>query len=139
MSVTVSGLTIFFEDPFWVGVYERTAGGCLEVCRVVFGPEPKDYDVYDFFLKNWDSLQFSSPIQQESKETHAISPKRVQRVIRRQLSRTGIGTKAQQALQTQREQNKQARRTVSYRKTEEEKQRQFETKQRRKKEKHRGR
>ncbi len=37
-----SRLTVFFEDPFWVGLYEREDGGSYEVCRVVFGAEPKD-------------------------------------------------------------------------------------------------
>ena len=26
-------LTVWFADPFWVGVYEREAEGRLEVCR----------------------------------------------------------------------------------------------------------
>ena len=38
-------LTVFFEDPFWVGIFERIEKGKLSVCRVVFGSEPKDYEV----------------------------------------------------------------------------------------------
>ena len=34
--------TVYFEDPFWVGVYERSQDGKLEAARVVFGAEPKD-------------------------------------------------------------------------------------------------
>lgn len=45
-----SAFTVFFEAPFWVGLYERTEEGLYTVCRVVFGPEPKDYEVYDFLL-----------------------------------------------------------------------------------------
>lgn len=30
----VSGkLTVFFEEPFWVGVFECVSGGKLSVCR----------------------------------------------------------------------------------------------------------
>ena len=36
-------------------------GGQLEACRIVFGAEPKDYEVYDFLLKNWHRLRFSPP------------------------------------------------------------------------------
>ena len=36
-----SSLTVFFEDPFWVGVYERTDGGRYEACKITFGAEPK--------------------------------------------------------------------------------------------------
>jgi len=32
-------LTVWFADPFWVGVYEREAEGRLEVCRHTFGAE----------------------------------------------------------------------------------------------------
>ena len=42
----VSGkLTVFFEDPFWVGVFERIEDGRLSVSKVTFGAEPKDYEV----------------------------------------------------------------------------------------------
>ena len=50
-------LTVFFDDPFWVGVFERIEENKLSVCRVVFGAEPKDYEVYDFILKNMDGIQ----------------------------------------------------------------------------------
>lgn len=36
----VSGkLTVFFEEPFWIGVFERVTDGKLSVCKVVFGAE----------------------------------------------------------------------------------------------------
>ena len=42
----VSGkLTVFFEDPFWVGIFERIEDGRLSVAKVTFGAEPKDYEV----------------------------------------------------------------------------------------------
>ena len=34
-------LTVWFADPFWVGVYEREAEGRLEVCRHTFGAGTK--------------------------------------------------------------------------------------------------
>ena len=40
-------LTVFFEDPFWVGVFEITSAGEMAVCKVTFGAEPKDYEIYD--------------------------------------------------------------------------------------------
>ena len=39
----VSGkLTVYFEEPFWVGVFERIESGKLSVAKVTFGAEPKD-------------------------------------------------------------------------------------------------
>ena len=48
--VTISScLTVFFEEPFWVGVYERQSGNRLEVCKITFGAEPKDYEIMTFY------------------------------------------------------------------------------------------
>ena len=135
----VSGrLTVFFEEPFWIGVFERLSEGKLSVCKVIFGAEPKDYEIYDFVLKNYGRLRFSPAVAADVREA-ARNPKRVQREVRRQVQNTGIGTKAQQALKLQQEQWKTERKTVSREQREAEKQRQFELKQQKKKEKHRGR
>ena len=63
----------------------------------------------------------------------------MQREVHKQVENTGIGTKAQQALKLQQEQMKTARKASRREKSEEHKQRQFELKQQKKKEKHRGR
>ena len=63
----VSGrLTVFFEEPFWIGVFERISEGKLSVCKVTFGAEPKDYEVYDFVLRNYYRLKFRSCSQSET-------------------------------------------------------------------------
>ena len=64
MDTTAAKLTVFFEEPFWVGVYERTESGQVEACRVVFGAEPKDYEVYDFLLKHWIACGSVHPLRQ---------------------------------------------------------------------------
>ncbi len=135
----VSGkLTVFFEEPFWVGVFERVSEGNLSVCKVMFGAEPKDYEVYEFVLKNYYQLQFSPAVATDVKEA-SRNPKRVQREVRKQVQNTGIGTKSQQALKLQQEQLKTERKIVSREQWEAEKQRQFELKQQKRREKHRGR
>ena len=72
-----SSLTILFEAPFWIGLYERTDNGKYEVCKITFGSEPKDYEVYEFLLKNWHKLKFSPPIQAEVAMERKINPKRM--------------------------------------------------------------
>ena len=55
-----ASLTVFFEEPFWVGVFERIEDGKLSVCKVTFGAEPKDYEVLDYILTttmNWSSVR----------------------------------------------------------------------------------
>lgn len=135
----VSGrLTVFFEDQFWVGVFERVWEGKLSVCKVTFGAEPKDYEVYDLVLRKYVSLRFSPAVAAVVKED-GRNPKRIQREARKSVQNTGIGTKSQQALKLQQEQWKTERRTVDREQREAEKQRQFELKQQKRKEKHRGR
>ena len=134
----VSGkLTVFFEEPFWVGVFERVSDGKLSVCKVTFGAEPKDYEVYDFVLKNYYRLRFSPAVATDVKEA-GRNPKRVQREVRKQVQNTGLGTKSQQALKLQQEQLKTERKTMSREQRETEKQWKFELKQQKRKEKHRG-
>ncbi|MCQ2485651.1 MAG: YjdF family protein [Clostridia bacterium] len=131
-------LTVFFEEPFWVGVFEKIENGKLSAAKVIFGSEPKDYEVYEFVLKHYYSLRFSPAVAAVVKETKR-SPKKVQRDIKKSLEKTGIGTKSQQALKLQQEQNKQNRKVKSREKKKAEADRQFELKQQKKKEKHRGR
>ena len=130
-------MTVFFEDPFWVGVFERIDDGKLSVCKVTFGAEPKDYDVWEFILQNYDKLVFSPAVETETKQT-ADNPKRRLRNARKQTERSGIGTKSQQALQMQREEMKTERRQISREQRDAEAQRRFEMKQMKKKEKRRG-
>ncbi len=135
---TESGkLTVFFDEPFWVGIFERLSGGKLSVCKVTFGAEPKDYEVWDFILKHYYELKFSPAIETEVKQT-ADNPKRRQRKARKQLQSLGVGTKSQQALQMQREEMKTHKKQISKEQREAEKQRQFDLKQQKRKAKQRG-
>ena len=132
-----ASLTVFFEDPFWVGVFERIEDGKLSVCKVTFGAEPKDYEVLDYILHHYYELVFSPAIETEIRQA-ADNPKRRNRNARKQLENTGIGTKSQQALKRQREEIKTERRQISRKEREAEAQRRFVMKQEKKKEKRRG-
>jgi len=131
-------LTVYFDDLFWVGVFERIEDGKLSVCKVTFGAEPKDYDIWEFVLKHYYKLEFSPAVETGSRRT-ADNPKRRQRNARKQLERTDVGTKSQQALQMQLEQNKHERKLKSREQKQAEVERQFALKQQKKKEKHKGR
>ena len=106
---------------------------------MVFGPEPKDYEVYDFLLKHWRQLPFSPGLKATREGPQRKNPKRVQREIRRSLSSGPTGTKAQQALALQREENKQIRKTRSRAEKEAEETRKYALRQEKKRAKHRGR
>ena len=138
MDKMVGKLTVYFEDPFWVGIFELIDGGKLSVAKVTFGAEPKDYEIQEFVSKNYYTLKFSPSVDVTVKQD-VVNPKRRQREARKQSQVLGIGTKSQQALQLQREENKLERKVISQEMKEAEKQRQFELKQQKRKKKHRGR
>lgn len=78
MDKASGSLTGYFEEPFWVGVFEVISDGKLSVCKVTFGAEPKDYEIWDFVLKNYYSLKFSPAVETVIKQA-ADNPKRRQR------------------------------------------------------------
>lgn len=138
MERTIAKLTVFFEEPFWVGVYERETAGCYEVSKILFGAEPKDYEVYAYFLENCYTLRFSPAMDADSIVEKRMNPKRMQREVTRQLKCGGMGTKAQQALKLQQEQGKQARKVCKHEQREAEKQLRFALQQEKRREKHKG-
>lgn len=111
MDTSYLSLTVYFEDPFWVGVAERRQNGRLCAAKVTFGAEPRDQEVWQWVLTRWQTLRFSPAVEAGPAPRQPASPKRAQRQAARALEQRGVGTKAQQALSALREQGKQARQT----------------------------
>ena len=128
---------MYFEEPFWIGVFECIENKKLSVCKVTFGAEPTGAEIQEFILNNYYSLQFSPAVTAVVKETKK-NPKRMQREAKKQMLNTGIGTKSQVALKLQQEKNKQERKVRSKEEKEAEKLRMFELKQQKRLEKHKG-
>ena len=139
MDKTTVRLSVLFDDPFWIGVFEREFGGKLTASKATFGAEPKDYEVKEFLIRNYDRLKFSPPVDSVREVKEHVNPKRLQRDVKKQVEAVGIGTKSQQALKLQQEQGKLERKVRSREEREAEKELQFELKQQKRKEKHRGR
>ena len=137
MDKTNGMLTVFFEEPFWVGVFEITENGKLSAAKVTFGAEPKDGEVLEFILKHYYELKFSPAVETKTKRT-ADNPKRRQRQAHKQLAVQGTGTKSQQALKLMQEAMKTERKQVTKQQREAEKQRRFEFRQQKRREKHKG-
>lgn len=138
METGYANLTIRFEDPFWVLLYERSGGGTYEICKLPFGAEPGDQEVYAFLLENWRSLRFSPPVAAKGPPERKVSPKRARREARRAVRPAGTGTKAQQALALQREEGKAARIRRSRAERETEEARKFSLRQEKRREKRKG-
>jgi hypothetical protein len=131
-------LTVFFEDPFWVGVFEKVEDHQLYVCKYVFGAEPKEYQVYELILTKLNSLYFSRGIFTEFKPEKEVNPKRMQRQISNSIKSRGPGEKAFMAMKYEHELLKNERRKIKKVLEETENTEKFVKKQLRKKEKHRG-
>ncbi|WP_158095329.1 YjdF family protein [Collinsella sp. An2] len=102
-------LTVFFDGQFWVGVAERRSAGGVEACRIVFGAEPTNEEIYQLVLKKWATLSFSSAVEDATMRRKNGNPKRRQRAAAREAARARPSTKAQEALAVMRESRKDAR------------------------------
>ncbi len=131
-------LTVFFDEPFWVGVFEREDEVGLRVSRVAFGSEPTDMELYEYIQREYSHLDFSKPIKSQVKIIRKKSFKRMQREIRKTVYEKGVGTKAQQAMKLQMELNKAEHQSRSREQQGAEKALKFKLKQEKKKEKRRG-
>ena len=134
-----STLTVYHDGQFWVGTLECVENGKLSVCRIVFGAEPSNEEIQELVCKRWNHLRFTRPVALESSMSKpAANPKRRQREAARELRQHGPSTKAQQALSEEREALAQQRKANTSKQREQEKRRQFELRQERRKQKHRG-
>jgi hypothetical protein len=95
--------TIFFEDPFWVAVFERADGEGYSTARYVFGAEPGQAELLEFAKQHFQALIFSQPLKLQIPLEKTESYKNRQHRVHRETAQVGIGTKAQQAIQTERE------------------------------------
>lgn len=138
MQKNESKLTVFFDGAFWVGVYERVCGGKLEACKITFGAQPSEGEVYEFLLQNWASLRFGPPVVLEQAPEGNVSPKRRQRLIKRQMECPGAGTKAQQALGLARQQGREQAQERRKQRRQEESAQKFALRRQKQKARHRG-
>ena len=119
-------LTVYFEDPFWTGIFEKTENNSLSVVKVVFGSEPKDGEIYQFILSDFQNLVFGAKVPLNKKiSLKKPNPKRIHRKIRAELKKKTISTKAQTAVALDREARKSDHKTKKSLRKKEEKQEEY--------------
>jgi hypothetical protein len=131
-------LSVLFQDPFWVGIFEETEGRKLRAARVVFGAEPTDAAVYEFILTSYQKIRFSKPVHAAPTVIRVSNPKRMQREIARTTKQVSVGANAQQAIKILQETTKIEKKAFSKEKTLLEEERCFVLRQEKKKSRHRG-
>ncbi len=138
MQISVSStLTVFHDGQFWVGLAEHVEGGRYGVARIVFGAEPSDEEILRFVASEWEKLSFFGDDPAKANEP-ARNPKRRAREASKALKRPAMGTKAQQALATQREAMKRESAQARSRRRAEEADARFEQRKLKRKQRHRG-
>ena len=138
MQISVSStLTVYHDGQFWVGLAEHVEDGRYGVARIVFGEEPSNEEILQFVISKWAKLEFFGDDPTEMNRP-AKNPKRRARVASKALKQPAMGTKAQQALASQREAMKrESVRARSQRRADEAEAR-FEQRKQKRKQKHRG-
>lgn len=139
MDRNFSSFTVLFQDPFWVGIAERWDDTGYSAARVVFGAGPTGPQLCQWLEREWHRLEFSPAAEGERHLPERKNPKRERREAREALRARGTGTRAQEVLSRQREQEGQARQARSRQKRQEEARRKYLLRQQKKREKKRGR
>ena len=138
MQISVSStLTVYHDGQFWVGLAEHVEGGRYGVARIVFGAEPSNEEILQFVAGRWEKLSFFGGEPTEASKP-ARNPKRRAREASKALKQPAMGTKAQQALASQREAMKRELARARSRRRADEAEVRFEQRKLKRKQKHRG-
>lgn len=129
-------LTVYFEGPHWVGLFEREDEDGYAVARVVYGAEPSAAEVYEQ-LRRYRLLRFTR-VGEAAPPRRPRSRKRAQREAARAVER-GPGTRAQQAVQAARAVGAEAKEERARERRREEAERRWRDRVERRKARHRGR
>ncbi len=85
MTQTIS--TILFNGQFWIALIERLSeDGSIQVARYVFGPEPTNNDLFDFYLNRYSRLKFHST-EEKIRVKKSYSHKQLERGISKSTTR----------------------------------------------------
>ena len=136
MKIVSIGLTVYFEDGFWHGLFEQEYEGTYQVCRVTFGQEPKEDEILKLLQTQFVRLSFS-PEATVKQHVKIKNPKRLKRAVKKQVKQK-VYSKSQELLQLQYEERKKHSKQQSSLQKQLLKQEKFERKQQKRREKHKG-
>ena len=72
---------VYFDDGVWVGLFEETNQGFLQVCKVILGTEPQTEELLQMIQKQYIHLKWSPSVVVKAKERKQ-NPKRLQRMVK---------------------------------------------------------
>lgn len=135
-----SSFTVFYDDPFWVGILERTDEKGYWIGRHVFGAEPSNAEIWSFASNDFPAMRIELVYHSDDelrKPPIKSNRKRAQREAARQ-QRQGLRAYTHQALQDQYKARKEDQLQNIKTLKEKNQERRFLMKQQKKKEKTRG-
>ncbi|KIR08901.1 hypothetical protein RA16_05655 [Levilactobacillus brevis] len=100
-----SKLTVFFDQAFYRGVFERWTPTVYQVARVTFGTQPPSApQLQQVIWQRWPTLQWTTPTRVVVSEIHHRVKQR-QRAAQRELKQHGARQRATVLLKTEHRQN----------------------------------
>ena len=131
--------SIFFDGQFWVAEIERHGECCVEIARYCFGSEPSNAELVDWVDKELPKLQFLVREGRDVQRNVARpNPKRMKRIAAAEIEKIGFSSKANEAMKSALEEQKEGKRTERKTRTEEAQERRWVLRQKKLKERHRG-
>ncbi|WP_433250764.1 YjdF family protein [Streptosporangium sp. CA-135522] len=105
-------LSVYFEDPFWVGVLEIVQDGELRAVRFVLGAEPTDAELYEFLMRHGVALleraEGAPAVPADTRRGPRANPKRAAKLAARAAGRVSLrSTASQEAMRVELESRKQ--------------------------------
>jgi len=89
-----SVFTIFFEDPFWVGILEENYNGVNYMGKHIFGAEPSNSELLQFYIYEFEKIK-KLIIGETSILTKKIYFKKSINKSKQTQNKIGVGTKSQ--------------------------------------------
>jgi hypothetical protein len=89
-----SVFTIFFEDPFWVGILEENYNGINYMGKHIFGAEPSNSKLLQYFIYEFENIK-KIKIGVTNIEAKIMNFKKSINKSKRTQRKIGVGTKSQ--------------------------------------------
>jgi hypothetical protein len=89
-----SVFTIFFEDPFWVGILEENYNGINYMGKHIFGAEPSNSELLQFYIYEFENINKLN-IGEIDMETKRMNFKKSMNKSKKAQNKIGVGTKSQ--------------------------------------------
>jgi len=90
-----SVFTVFFEDPFWVGILEENYNGVNYMGKHIFGAEPSNPELLQFYIYKFGRIKKMKISESDDIGTKELKYKKSIYKSKKIQNNIGVGTKSQ--------------------------------------------